>query len=173
MSMEFFCWKYLDYFYGGQTKKAKLQHLTDALIFLPYGTMVDHFQHIVYENPALTPVERNAEWLRLEKIYRPFMDASGVPGYEDGRLWQRQLHIYEYPFYYIDYCLAQTVALEYWAMSQEDYGLAFEKYLAFLEQGGRMTFTELCAVGQVVSPFTEGATKKVVSAAKEWLAAND
>jgi oligoendopeptidase, M3 family len=173
MSMEFFCWKYLDYFYGGQTKKAKLQHLTDALIFLPYGTMVDHFQHIVYENPALTPVERNAEWLRLEEIYRPFMDVSGVPGYEDGRLWQRQLHIFEYPFYYIDYCLAQTVALEYWAMSQEDYGLAFEKYLAFLEQGGRMTFTELCAVGQVVSPFTEGATKKVVSAAKEWLAAND
>lgn len=76
MSMEFFCWKYLDYFYGAQTKKAKLQHLTDALIFLPYGTMVDHFQHIVYENPSLTPAERNAEWLRLEKIYRPFMDAS-------------------------------------------------------------------------------------------------
>ena len=85
MSMEFFCWKYLDYFYGAQTKKAKLQHLTDALIFLPYGTMVDHFQHIVYENPSLTPAERNAEWLRLEKIYRPFMDASGVPGYGHGR----------------------------------------------------------------------------------------
>ena len=173
MSMEFFCWKYLDYFYGAQTKKAKLQHLTDALIFLPYGTMVDHFQHIVYENPSLTPAERNAEWLRLEKIYRPFMDASGVPGYEDGRLWQRQLHIYEYPFYYIDYCLAQTVALEYWAMSQADYAAAFEKYLAFLEQGGRMTFTELCEAGQVTSPFAEGATKQVVSAAEEWLAAND
>ena len=101
------------------------------------------------------------------------MAASGVPGYEDGRLWQRQLHIYEYPFYYIDYCLAQTVALEYWAMSQADYAAAFEKYLAFLEQGGRMTFTELCEAGQVTSPFAEGATKQVVSAAEEWLAAND
>ena len=172
MSMEFFCWKYLDLFYKNNTLKAKYQHLTDALVFIPYGTMVDHFQHLMYEQPHLTPAERNSVWLDLEKIYRPYMDASGVPGYEDGRLWQRQLHIYKYPFYYIDYCLAQTVALEYWAMSMKDYDGAFSKYLGFLEKGGTMTFTQLCGAGQVKSPFEDGALSEAVAAADEWLAAN-
>ncbi|HAN20805.1 MAG: M3 family oligoendopeptidase [Clostridiales bacterium GWF2_36_10] len=169
MSMEFFAWKWLDLFYGEDADRAKFAHLESCLTFIPYGTMVDHFQHIMYDKPDLTPAQRHEEWKNLEKIYRPHMDFSDVEFYNEGRLWQRQLHIYHYPFYYIDYCLAQTVALEYWAMSQENYEEAFEKYMDFVAQGGKLSFVELCEKGGVIAPFEQGSLKSIVKAAEEWL----
>lgn len=169
MSMEFFAWKWNSLFYGDQTEKALYSHLEGCVNFIPYGTMVDHFQHIIYAHPELTPAERHAEWKKLESIYRPYLSDGDLPFYRDGRIWQRQLHIYHYPFYYIDYCLAQTVALEYWAMSQKDYGKAFENYLAYTRKGGSLTFTELCEAGGVISPFKPGALKEIASVAAEWL----
>jgi len=169
MSMEFFAWKWLDKFYGADAERAKVAHLESCLTFIPYGTMVDHFQHIMYDNPDLTPAQRHEEWKKLEKIYRPYMDYDDVPFYSEGRVWQRQLHIYHHPFYYIDYCLAQTVALEYWAMSQEDYDDAFRKYMDFVSCGGKYTFVELCEKGGVIAPFVKGSLKAIVKAAEEWL----
>ena len=169
MSMEFFAWKYLDLFYGEATDRAKYCHLEEALFFLPYGCMVDHFQHIVYDNPDLTPAERNAEWLKLEKIYRPYMDFGDVDFYRDGRGWQRQLHIYHYPFYYIDYCLAQTVSLEFWSLMRKDYKDAWERYLSFVRQGGKKTFVGLCETAGIAVPFEDGALKNVSSAALGYL----
>lgn len=172
MSMEFFAWKWLDLFYGKDADRAKFAHLESCLTFIPYGTMVDHFQHIIYDNPNLTPDQRHEEWRKLEKIYRPFMDFSDIPFYNEGRLWQRQLHIYHYPFYYIDYCLAQTVALEYWAMSQENYEDAFRKYNDFVAEGGKYTFVELCEKGSAIAPFKQGSLKAIVKAAEKWLKNN-
>ena len=94
MSMEFFPWKWLHLFYGGDVARAKYMHLESALIFIPYGCMVDHFQHIVYDNPDLTPAERHNEWKKLEAVYRPYMNFGDVDFYASGRGWQRQLHIY-------------------------------------------------------------------------------
>ncbi|HBR31727.1 MAG TPA: M3 family oligoendopeptidase [Clostridiales bacterium] len=169
MSMEFFAWKWLHLFYGEDESRAKFAHLESCLTFIPYGTMVDHFQHIIYDKPELTPAQRHEEWSRLEKIYRPYMDFSDISFYNEGKLWQRQLHIFQFPFYYIDYCLAQTVALEYWAMSQENYDEAFKKYNDFVGGGGRYTFVELCKKGGVIPPFEKGSLKAVVKAANEWL----
>ena len=170
MSMEFFCWKYLDYFYGGQTKKAKLQHLTDALIFLPYGTMVDHFQHVVYEKPDMTPAERHGVWKELLGVYMPWMKLDGdIPVYSEGEGWQRQLHIYQSPFYYIDYCLAQTVALEIWALLQKDRKEAWERYMAYTRQGGSEVFTTLLKNAGLESPFDENCLRTVCETAKSWL----
>lgn len=169
MSMEFFAWKWLDLFYGEDTDRAKFAHLEGCLNFIPYGTMVDHFQHIMYEQPDLTAAQRHEEWQKLEKIYRPYIDFADISFYNEGRLWQRQLHIYHYPFYYIDYCLAQTVALEYWAMSQENYDDAFRKYMDFVSEGGKLTFVELCKKGGVIAPFEQGSLKSIVKAAEEWL----
>lgn len=169
MSMEFFTWPWMDLFFKEQTDKFKYAHLSGALTFIPYGTIVDYFQQIIYENPDMTPDERKEVWKKLDKEFRPYLHFDGMPFFEDGRFWQRQIHIYENPFYYIDYCLAQAVALEYWALSQKDYKQAWNKYLTMTRRGGTDTFTGLIASAELDSPFDEGALKTVAKTAKEWL----
>jgi M3 family oligoendopeptidase len=169
MSMEFIAWKWLHLFYGKDTDRAKFMHLESSLVFLPYGTMVDEFQHIVYDNPSLTPQERCEEWLALEKKYRPYMDFDDVDFYARGSGWQRQLHIYQYPFYYIDYCLAQTVALYFWSLTQKDFEDAWKRYMAFTAEGGTKTFVELCEVARIKNPFEEGSVQEITETAGDWL----
>ena len=170
MSMEFFGWKNAEGFFGADAKKFVYSHLSDAITFIPYGTMVDHFQHIVYEKPEMTPAERHAEWKRLLGIYMPWMKLDGeIPFYSDGEGWQRQLHIYGMPFYYIDYCLAQTVALEIWAMIQKDPEDAWKHYMAYTEQGGSRTFTCLLENADLKTPFDEACLKEVCETATKWL----
>ena len=174
MSMEFFAWPWEEGFFGADTDKFYYSHLSGALTFIPYGTMVDHFQHIVYENPDLTPAERHEKWKELTGIYMPWVALDGViPFYGDGKFWQRQIHIYQVPFYYIDYCLAQTVALEFWATMQKDRNDAWERYMRFTNLGGTKTFTELVAAAGLDSPFGEEALRKVAEVANEWLAGRD
>ena len=170
MSMEFFAWMSAEDFFGSDTRKFLYSHLAGAIKFIPYGTMVDHFQHIVYEKPELTPAERHAEWKRLLGIYMPWLKLDGeIPFYSDGEGWQRQLHIYGSPFYYIDYCLAQTVALEFWALIQEDLESAWKKYIAYTEQGGSKVFTKLLENAGLESPFDEATLKGVCEKANDWL----
>lgn len=171
-SMEFFAWKWLQLYYGDNTKRAKLAHMSGNITFIPYGCIVDEFQHIVYDNPDMSPDERNAVWMGLEKQYRPYIDFEAIPFYSQGRGWQRQLHIYHYPFYYIDYCLAQTVALKFWAMSQSNYTDAWKRYNDFVAEGGLKSFTELCGVAGIDDPFTAGALKSIAETAHEWMLKN-
>ncbi len=170
MSMEFFGWKNAEGFFGKDARKFKYSHLAGALTFLPYGTMVDHFQHIIYEHPELTPAERHAEWKKLLGVYMPWLRLDGeIPFYSDGEGWQRQIHIYEVPFYYIDYCFAQTVALEVWAMIQKDETAAWERYMAYTKQGGSRTFTELLQHANLRTPFDEACLREVCETATAWL----
>lgn len=172
MTMEFFGWESAEDFFGKDAVKFCYKHLANAIIFLPYGSMVDHFQHTVYENPDMTPAERIDEWKRLTGIYMPWIDLDGSPFYGEGRAWQRQTHIYERPFYYIDYCLAQTAALEFWVIMQRDRSEAFERYLKLVKLGGRETFDGLLAAAELDSPFGEKALKDVAAAAEKWLEEN-
>lgn len=170
MSMEFFAWPWADGFFGEDTRKFKYSHLAGALTFIPYGTMVDHFQHVVFEKPDMTPKERHGVWKELLGIYMPWLKLDGdIPFYSEGEGWQRQHHIYSLPFYYIDYCIAETVALEFWAMIQEDQNNAWEHYMAYTRRGGSRVFTELLDQAGMVSPFDENCLKKVAEAAKKWL----
>lgn len=170
MSMEFFAWRNAEDFFGPDTRKYLYSHLATSFTFIPYGTMVDHFQHIVFEHPELTPDERHAEWKRLLGIYMPWMKLDGeIPFYSEGMGWQRQHHIYSSPFYYIDYCLAQTVALEFWAMMQDDYDNAWKHYMAYTEQGGSEVFTKLLENAKMASPFDEETLKGVCEKADKWL----
>ena len=170
MSMEFFAWKSAEDFFGKDTRKFLYSHLAGALTFIPYGTMVDHFQHSVYEHPEMTPAERHAEWKRLLGIYMPWLRLDGeIPFYSEGKGWQRQHHIYVSPFYYIDYCLAQTVALEFWSMIQDDPDAAWEKYMAYTMQGGSDVFTNLLAKAGLGSPFDEATLRGVCAKAEQWL----
>ena len=169
MSMEFFAWPWMEGFFGAQTAKHLYAHLADALCFLPYGVIVDAFQHIVYETPDMTPAQRREAWLELERAYRPWLGDGGIPYYKEGRRWQAQAHIYEHPFYYIDYCLAQTVALTFWGEMQTDRPAAWEKYLKLLQMAGTRTFTELVAGAGLPSPFDSKTLTDVTGAAGAWL----
>ena len=170
MSMEFFGWRNAEGFFGPDANKFKYSHLAAALIFIPYGTMVDQFQHIVYEKPDMTPAQRHAEWKRLTGIYMPWLKLDGeIPFYSEGERWQAQGHIYQMPFYYIDYCLAQTVSLEFWTMIQKDEADAWKHYMAYTKQGGSRTFTELLKHAGLKTPFEEDCLRTVCEAAKQWL----
>ena len=169
MSMEFFAWPYMEHFFGEDAGRYKFMYLLDALSFLPYGTIVDDFQRQVYENPDWTPEDRKAAWRRLEAEFRPHLCFDGVPYLEEGTRWQYQMHIYETPFYYIDYCLAQTAALQFLLESRKDYRDAFSRYVRFLSQGGERVFTDLLAEAGLRSPFEPGALKEVAEESEALL----
>ena len=174
MSMEFFAWPWAEGFFGNDTRKFLYSHLAGALTFIPYGTMVDHFQHVVYEKPDMTPAERHAVWKELLGVYMPWMKlGDDIPFYGDGEGWQRQGHIYQSPFYYIDYCLAQTVSLQFWAMLQKDKDNAWKHYMAYAKQGGSRVFTELLKNADLDSPFEETCLRGVCETAKAWLDSYD
>ena len=174
MSMEFFAWRSAEDFFGKDKRKYLYSHLADSFLFIPYGTMVDHFQHSVYEHPEMTPAERHAEWKRLLGIYMPWLRLDGeIPFYSEGMGWQRQHHIYSSPFYYIDYCLAQTVALEFWEMMQKDHDDAWAHYMAYTRQGGSEVFTKLLKNAGLASPFEEETIRGICKNAAEYLSAYD
>lgn len=170
MSMEFFSWPWAKDFFGDDADKFKYSHLASALTFIPYGTMVDHFQHIIYEQPDLTPGERHEVWKNLLGTYMPWLRVDGeIPFYSDGEGWQRQSHIYESPFYYIDYCLAQTVSLQFWAKIQEDLNNAWMSYMKYASLGGSEVFTVLLEKAGLENPFDEKCLESVCRSAKQWL----
>ena len=172
MSMEFLTAAWHEKFFGDATRKYEISHCEDALIFIPYGCMVDEFQHICYENPEMTPAQRNEKWLELEAKYRPWIDFDNLPFYGRGAVWQRQTHIYTSPLYYIDYCMAQTVAFQFWIESMEDRKGAWEKYLRFADAGGTMTFQELVETAGLKVPYADGVIREIGEAISKWIAAN-
>lgn len=170
MSMEFFAWPWSEGFFGPDTRKFLYSHLAGALCFIPYGTMVDHFQHIVYEKPGMTPAERHDVWRELTAEYMPWIRLDGeIPFFAEGRYWQRQIHIYQAPFYYIDYCLAQTMSLYFWAEIQKDLPTAWKQYYAYTKLAGTKTFTELLETAGLPSPFDEATLRGVCEKAAGWL----
>ena len=174
MSMEFFAEPWAERFFGADADKFRWQHLADAVTFIPYGTLVDHFQHECYEHPEWTGGERNECWLRLQGAYMPWLKPEAELGfYSSGRAWQRQRHIYQYPFYYIDYCLAQTISLQFWALIAKDRGAAWEKYMAYTRPAGTMTFLELLEQAGLRSPFDPETLKELAGEAKAWLDTHD
>ncbi|CAM3233175.1 M3 family oligoendopeptidase [Vagococcus fessus] len=174
MSMEFFTWPWMHLFFKEQTEKYRYSHLASAVQFLPYGVLVDHFQHEVYENPKMTPAERNATWRRLEKMYCPERNYSEDPFLEEGTYWYRQGHIFFAPFYYIDYTLAQVCAFQYW---QRDYlekdSSAWDDYMKICKVGGTKTFTEIVELGNLKSPFDKGTLEEVMGAVGDYFESVD
>ncbi|MCS7075146.1 MAG: M3 family oligoendopeptidase [Bacteroidia bacterium] len=169
MGMEFITWKWMELFFKEDTEKFKFDHISSALTFLPYSTMVDEFQHIIYQNPNYTPQERKQVWQTLEKKYLPYRDYADLPFASQGGIWQAQSHIYANPFYYIDYALAQICALQYWRWYQEQPEAAWQSYLTLCKAGGSKSFLELLELGGLSSPFDEDTVRSVVEHAYQWL----
>ncbi|WP_413301648.1 M3 family oligoendopeptidase [Bacillus sp. 1P10SD] len=169
MSMEFFTWPWMELFFKEDTDKYKFSHLSEALLFLPYGVSVDEYQHWVYENPTATPKERNLQWREIEKKYLPHKDYDGNEYLENGGFWQRQSHIYNSPFYYIDYTLAQICAFQFWKRSRENQEEAWNDYVNLCKLGGSMSFTKLVKAANLISPFENGCVESVVGEIENWL----
>lgn len=169
MSMEFFTWPWMELFFKEETEKYRFSHLASGLLFLPYGVAVDEFQHVVYENPAMTPAQRKQAWKEIENKYLPHRDYDGYEYLESGGFWQRQAHIYASPFYYIDYTLAQVCAFQFWKRSREDFASAWKDYIHLCGLGGSMSFTKLVKEAGLISPFDDGCVESVIGAIEEYL----
>ena len=170
MSMEFLTAPWHHLLFGKDTPKYALTHAEESLIFLSYGCEVDEFQHIMYQHPNLTPDQRNDVWLKLEHKYRPWIDFDGLPFYGRGAGWQRQLHIYECPFYYIDYCLSTMAALQFFLLNEADHADAWQRYLRLCRKGGTASYTELCQTAGLKTPFEEGSVKAIAQPVAQWIA---
>ncbi|PLR75581.1 M3 family oligoendopeptidase [Bacillus sp. V3-13] len=169
MSMEFFTWPWMELFFQEETEKYQFAHLGSSLLFLPYGVSVDEFQHWVYENPEASPQERKQAWRNIEKKYLPHKDYDGNDYLENGGFWQRQGHIFNSPFYYIDYTLAQICAFQFWKRSRENREEAWADYLKLCKLGGSLPFTGLVKAANLKSPFEEGCVESVVGEIESWL----
>ena len=169
MSMEFFTWPWMKKFFKEDTEKFKYKHISGSLSFLPYGACVDHFQHWVYENPEVSPKERKDKWLELESIYMPWRAYDDMVFIKDGGVWQGQLHIYQMPFYYIDYTLAQTCAFQFWIKNEKDHDSAWQDYLNLCRAGGSLSFVNLVRLAKLSSPFEDGCLENVVKFVNKWL----
>lgn len=162
MSMEYFTYDWMDQFFGERKEDYLTMHLEDSASFIPYGCMVDEFQHIIYEQPDLTPAKRKEVWQRLEAEYRPDMDFEDDPFFAAGGWWQKQSHIFQRPFYYIDYCLASICAMQYKKMMDEDYGNAWESYLTLCKLSAKKFYVPMLKEAGLMSPFEDGCVKGIV-----------
>lgn len=169
MSMEFLAWPWIHKFFEEDTDKYKFNHLAGAISFLPYGVLVDEFQHGVYENPKLTKDERKDLWRKIEKKYLPFKDYGDDKFMEKGTFWYRQGHIFGAPFYYIDYTLAQVCAFQFWVKSQENHQDAFNQYLALCKLGGSKSFVDLVESAKLRNPFKAGVVSEIIDPIKAYL----
>lgn len=169
MSMEFFAWPWMNLFFKEDENKYKFSHLSGTLLFIPYGVLVDEFQHFVYENPEATPEQRKSMWREIEKKYLPHRDYEDNDFLNRGGFWFKQGHIFETPFYYIDYTLAQICALEFWKKSRENREEAWEDYLKLCKAGGSKPFLKLVELANLTSPFEDGCIESVIKPVKEWL----
>lgn len=162
MSMEFFIWHYLDAILEPEDIELyKYMHLMNTLTFIPYGTAIDRFQTEVYDHPEMTPAQRRALWKDLEKRFLPWRKYEPGLFYDEGRIWQRQIHVMKWPFYYIDYVLAQVCALQFWAMDQQDHEKAFDSYLQLIRNSGMYSFSEVLHRSGLKTPFEPGVMENI------------
>ena len=162
MSMEFITYPWMEVFFKEDTNKYKFAHLCSAIKFLPYGVVVDEFQHIIYSNPNMSKDERKKVWRDLEKKYLPHRDYENNKILEKGCWYFKQGHIFKDPFYYIDYVLAQICAFQFLKKMDEDKDKGWEDYLRICKVGGTQSFLEIVKTGNLVSPFKDKCIESII-----------
>ena len=169
MSMEFITWPWMELFFKEESDKYKFSHLSSAIKFIPYGIVVDEFQHHIYENPNMSKEDRKKVWRNLEKKYLPHKDYEDCDILERGCWWFKQGHIFKNPFYYIDYTLAQICSLQFWKRMREDFDKGWNDYINICKVGGTKSFLEVIEIGNLKSPFEDGCVKSVIGTIKKYL----
>ncbi|MGN0375662.1 MAG: M3 family oligoendopeptidase [Butyrivibrio sp.] len=172
MAMEQFTYSYAEQFFGKDADKYRFAHLQEAMTFVPFGVAVDEFQHIIYENPQLSPKERTFEWHKLEEKYMPWRKYENDEFFERGGYWYHKLHIFLYPFYYINYTLTTMGAMEFKKRFEEDRDNTWKDYVKLCNAGGSLNYLGLLKLAGLSVPFEEGSVKKAISYAKEIILKN-
>lgn len=162
MTMEHFAYPWMGSFFGENSEKYLTAHLIGAISVLPYMACVDEYQHRVYEKPEMTALERRHVWREIERAYMPWRDYDGEPFLEEGGFWMQKQHIFLYPFYYIDYALAQMCAFQYYGRMKKNRDAAWQDYLRLCRAGGTKGYFELLEVGGLLNPFRDGTVEKSV-----------
>jgi len=168
MSMELISMDNWDVYFDNEEdlKRAKRDQLFDVLKTLPWVAVVDQFQHWIYTNPDHTDAERTAAWI---EIYEPFgagfADWSGNQEAE-AHLWQKQLHIFEVPFYYIEYGMAQLGAIAVWKNYRESPEKGLQQYLDALKLGYTKTIKEIYETAGIKFDFSAGYVKELAEFVK-------
>ncbi|UWD50394.1 M3 family oligoendopeptidase [Clostridioides difficile] len=168
MSMEFITWPWMKLFFKEDTDKYKFTHLSSAIKFIPYGVVVDEFQHYIYKNPNIDKSKRKEIWRFLEKKYLPHRKYDDNSFLERGCWWFKQGHIFKNPFYYIDYALAQICALQFWKKMIKDKESGWNDYINICKVGGTKSFLDIVSIGNLYSPFDNECIKSVIDDVKSW-----
>ena len=162
-----------DYIYREEVDAAveeyRKEHLADALMKIPYMLCVDEYQHKVFENPEMTTMERRAVWSGLEKIYMPWRNYAGNEFLESGAFWIKQQHIFLYPFYYVDYAMAQMGAFEFYTKMKEDRKAAWADYYKLCAAGGSMGYFDLLKYSGLHKVLEDGSVKIILKGVFEEL----
>lgn len=168
-SMELFTYPWMDLFFGEDVEKYRYQNLKDELCFIPYGTVIDEFQHFVYEHPEISHEERCQAYKRIEEKYLPHKKYDDCEIYSRGRFWLKQGHVFSTPFYYIDYTLAHLCAFQFFTLDLKNHEKAWNKYLRFSKMGGKYGFRELLAKAHLLNPLDQGNIKKIIKPIENYL----
>ena len=169
MSMELLTMDHWDVFFDNpnELRRAKLQHLESIIETLPWVATIDKFQHWIYEHPAHSVAERRDNWVR---IYDQFADTvtdwRGVVYYKE-YLWQKQLHLYEVPFYYIEYGIAQLGAIGVWRNYRRDPKAGLDGYKAALRLGYKAPIRDIYAAANVPFDFSREYISELISFVRE------
>lgn len=163
MGMELWTYPWMELFFGEQADQYRREHLADALKKIPYMVCVDEYQHRVYEKPDMTAMERRKVWRELEKIYMPWRDYDGNEFLENGGFWMQKQHIFLYPFYYVDYAMAQIGAFEFYTKMKENRTAAWEDYYNLCKAGGSKGYFELLAEAKLHNVLEEGAVREALA----------
>lgn len=169
MSMELWTYPWMESFFGDKAEQYRKGHLADALKKIPYMLCVDEFQHRVYEKPEMTAMERRAVWREIEKVYMPWRDYDGNPFLEQGGFWMQKQHIFLYPFYYVDYAMAQIGAFEFYTKMKKDRDAAWADYYKLCQAGGSAGYFKLLEYSNLHNVLKEGSVKEALKAVLEEL----
>ncbi len=168
ITMEYLIWPWMKEFFGEDLEKYKLAHFEDAILTIPYRASIDEFQHYVYLTPNATIKERKDMWIEIDSKYRPYKEYDNNTYLEEGNFWHIQSHLFKFPFYYIDYALAQMCALQIWGIAQSNRDDAWKVYLKHCSSGGSKSFLDLLNHSGISSPFEETAFTDVLDAIRTW-----
>jgi len=164
MAMELISMQHWEVFFSDATelRRAKEHQLERTITIFPWIAIIDKFQHWVYENPVHTEAERTTQWMAIvQEFSSPELDVSGLDEYR-AIGWQRQLHLFEVPFYYIEYGIAQLGAIGIWMQYQQDPKAALEHYIQALSLGGTKTLPELYAAAGLSFDLSPAYIKKLM-----------
>ncbi len=162
MSMELITYPWMELFFGEKTEQYKKAHLSQALTVIPYLVCVDEFQHKVFENPQMDGKERRSVWKKLEQEYLPWRNYGGHGFLEEGGFWMQKQHIFLFPFYYIEYSLAQMGAFEFYGKFRKDRAAAWKDYYKLCSIGGNYGYFNMLKMADLGNPFADGTVQKIM-----------